>query len=71
MSSGILGGKQKMEFGNARNRGRLCLLSQKEAMSYAQCTVWVATKLTSLLLAVRKSTVASASKKTKNDHFHP
>ena len=33
MSSGILGGKQKMEFGNARNRGRLCLLSQKEAMS--------------------------------------
>ena len=39
--------------------------------SHAKCTVWVSKQLTSLLLAVRTSTAAAASKKTKNDHFHP
>ena len=30
MSRGISGGKQKIKFVNARNRGRLCLFSQNE-----------------------------------------
>ena len=38
---------------------------------HSQCTVWVSTKLTSFLLAVWTSTVAAASKKSKNEHFHP
>ena len=31
-SRGISGGKQKIEFANARNRGRLCLFSLNESM---------------------------------------
>ena len=30
MSRGILGGKQKIKFAHARNRGRLCLFPQNE-----------------------------------------
>ena len=46
-------------------------LKTKRFNGHAKCTVWVSTKLTSLLLAVRTSTVAAESKKSKNDHFHP
>ena len=45
-----------------------CVYSLKTKLwfnGHAKCTVWVSTKLTSLLLAVRTSTVATVSKKVK------
>ena len=48
------------------------LKTKRRFNSHAKCAVWVSTKLTSLLLVVMTSTVATASKKVKNNgHFHP
>ena len=57
-------GKQKIKLANARNRDRLCFFRTKRRFnSHAKCTDWVSTELTSLLLAVRTSTVVTALKK--------
>ena len=47
-----------------------CIKTRRRFSSYAKCTARVSTKFTSLLLAVRTSTVATTSKKSNNDHFH-
>ena len=41
------------------------LNTKRRVNSHAKCTVWVSTKLTSLQLAARTSTVATVSKKVK------
>ena len=55
------------------------LKTKRRFNSHAKCAVWVSTKLTSLLLVVMTSTVATASKKVKMvtsahnlpiSHFH-
>ena len=39
--------------------------------SHAKCTYRVLARFTSLLFAKRTSAVATAYKKSNNDHFHP
>ena len=63
MSRDISGGKQMLKFANTSYRDRVCLFSQNETNSHPKCTVCLSTKLESLLLAVRTSTVATALKK--------
>ena len=65
-SRGISGGKQVIKVANTSNHRRVCLFSQKrnDTLGLAKCTVRVSTCFTSSLLAgVRRSTVATASKK--------
>ena len=51
-------------FSNTSNCGRVCLFSQNKTTIFAKCIVrQVPTSVTSVLLAVRTSTVAIASSK--------
>ena len=55
--------KQVTKFASRSNGVRVCLFSKNETT----CTVRVSTGFTSLLLAVRTSTFATACKKSNND----
>ena len=66
MSRVISGGKQKIKFAKARNRGRLCLFSQNETKRKDDLIVmqnvrfeFRQNQLTSLMFAVWTSTVRS------------
>ena len=73
MSPGISGGKQKINLPIREIAVDFVysLKTKQRFNGHAKCTVCVSAKFTSLLLAVRTSTVASALKKSNNDHFHP
>ena len=65
MSHGISGGKQVIKFSNTSNRGRVYLFCQNKTQfhSRAKCTYRVLARFTSLLFAMRTSTIATAYKK--------
>ena len=58
MSRGISGGKQVIKFANTGNRGRVCLFYQNETTIFIVMRVFA--RFTSLLFAIRTSTVATA-----------
>ena len=64
MSRGFSGGKQMIKAANARNRGRVCLCYQNMTTIQfsSEQPFRVSTRFTTLLFAVRTSTVATASK---------
>ena len=65
MSRGISGGKQVIKFTNMSNQGRVCLFYKNKTMinSNGKRTYWVLARFTSLLFAMRKSTVPTVYKK--------
>ena len=73
VSRGISGGKQGLKFAYTSNQSQFCSLFQNKNTILVLQNVWsvrVSASSTSLLLAVKTFTIATASKKTNNDHFH-
>ena len=73
MSRGFSGGKQKMKFTNARNRGRLCLFSQNETTIQYLCKMYGSSFDKINVIIARSEDIYGryCIQKSKNDHFHP